>query len=172
MPPASEIHVTTGQSGKYSSGVVYLGESRCSVKQGYISDVSGGGVNNTCPTSPDTDGRNAQGRLTFDTAGNLYGVTGEGGQTGYGTVYELKPMAGGKWKETIIHNFSNDANGSIPEGGVVVDSRGNLYGATDYGGTVCGCGVVYRLSHDGHGGWAYTVLHTFAGPMAQDRPAV
>jgi uncharacterized repeat protein (TIGR03803 family) len=44
-----------------------------------------------------------------------------------------------------------------------MDKTGNLYGTTIYGGSGCGCGVVYRLAPNTKGKWTYTVLHTFVG---------
>lgn len=41
------------------------------------------------------NGWNPESNLTFDSAGNLYGVTNQGGTSGYGTVFKLTPNAGG-----------------------------------------------------------------------------
>ena len=49
--------------------------------------------------------------LIFDSSGNLYGTTTEGGDTscgngiGCGTVFELTPKAGGGWIEKVLHSF-------------------------------------------------------------------
>jgi uncharacterized repeat protein (TIGR03803 family) len=108
------------------------------------------------------------GSLVFDTSGNLYGVTPVGGtnicfsEYDCGTVYELSPGRNGRWKERVLYNFSQGAGGNGPVG-VVMDQAGNLYGATFYGGSACGCGVVFKLSPRAHGQWKYTVLHRFSG---------
>jgi uncharacterized repeat protein (TIGR03803 family) len=102
--------------------------------------------------------------VVFDAAGNLYGATVTGGPKGAGTVFKLAPEAKGGWKETLLYDFPEPANGEIPSGGVVFDSAGNVYGATAQGGIgPCynGCGVVYKLSPDAKGKWNYTVLHKF-----------
>jgi uncharacterized repeat protein (TIGR03803 family) len=72
--------------------------------------------------------------------------------------------------ETTIYSFKGGSDGSGPVGGMVRDSNGNLYGMTEYGGTgncgsgsFAGCGTVFELSPDGHGGWAETVIYSFAG---------
>src|SRR5215472_9499727 len=68
--------------------------------------------------------------VIFDAAGNLYGTTSGGGTYSGGTVYELSPLAGGGWTETILHSFNNSnlVDGCEPYGGLAIDSAGNLYG--------------------------------------------
>jgi uncharacterized repeat protein (TIGR03803 family) len=101
--------------------------------------------------------------LFMDGSGALYGTTINGGCCG-GVVFKLTPKGGGRWKETTLYEFQGGANGFLPGPGVVMDKRGNLYGATDGGGSAqCSCGVVYELSPKKSGKWKYTVLHTFIG---------
>jgi len=99
--------------------------------------------------------------VTFDTAGNLYGVASGGGSSNNGTVYELMPGKNGSWTEKTLTSF-NGKLGSTPVTPVVFDSKGNLYGATKLGGTN-GVGVVYELSPSSSGKWTLTVLHNFGG---------
>lgn len=108
---------------------------------------------------PDTD-------LIVDRAGNLYGTTVEGGDSGSGTVFMLAPSSQG-WTETVLYSFRGGADGSEPYGGVTLDGAGNLYGTTVVGGTggTCvdsGCGVVFKLTRSG-GTWTETVIHNFLG---------
>jgi uncharacterized repeat protein (TIGR03803 family) len=73
------------------------------------------------------------GALIFDTAGSLYGITGQGGAYGDGNVYKLTPMSGGKrWKETVLHVYKRPG---FPLGGLIFDGAGNLYGTTQGNGT-------------------------------------
>ena len=51
------------------------------------------------------DGERPMGNLVFDTAGNLYGITANGGSLGCGIVYQLTP-SGGSWSESVIHTFT------------------------------------------------------------------
>ncbi len=82
-----------------------------------------------------TDGVNPSANLIFDSAGNLYSTTLTGGTFGQGTVFELTPSAGGTWTESILHSFDNQtSDGYNPNGGVVLDAAGNLYGVTASGG--------------------------------------
>lgn len=108
--------------------------------------------------------------LVFDSRGNLYGTTGEGGgfnvcAGGCGTVFELSPPAAGSnsWKETILHAFSSP-DGSQPMSQLVIDSAGKLYGTTYHGGA-SGLGVVFRLARPARGttAWTESILHSFGG---------
>jgi uncharacterized repeat protein (TIGR03803 family) len=113
--------------------------------------------------------------VTLDAAGNLYGTTLNGGSStlcagfGCGIVYKLTPTATGPWKETVLHTFADGPDGAGPWGGVILDSKGNLYGTVQDGGdlSVCngiGCGAVFELSPLSNGTWRFQVLHTFEGP--------
>ncbi len=95
--------------------------------------------------------------LVFDNAGNLYG-TAEGGTHGRGVVFELTPSGSG-WTKTILYNFAGGNDGAFPFGGVVLDSAGNLYGSTTYGGSAGG-GTIFELSPSS-GGWAQSTLCSF-----------
>jgi uncharacterized repeat protein (TIGR03803 family) len=112
-----------------------------------------------------SDGSQPTAGLTPDGAGNYYGTTLVGGIFGFGTIFELSPGSGGGWTETVLYNFTGTADGSQPTSSVVLDSSGNLYGSTEFGGTYCapyGCGVTFKLSKSG-GQWKETVLYTFTG---------
>lgn len=105
--------------------------------------------------------------LTTDRLGNLYETTPVGGVSGTGTVFELVPGSNGTWKERILHNFTNGADGGYPLAGVILDTAGNIYGTTQQGGIVssnCGsgsCGVVFELVKADN--WQETVLYSFSG---------
>jgi hypothetical protein len=109
-----------------------------------------------------------------DSSGNLYGTTqagGEGACTAYGvagcgTVFELSPNSNGGWTETVLYSFQDGSDGATPEGGLVFDQAGNLYGTTQSGGGEggCsaigsgGCGTAFELSPNSNGGWTETVI--------------
>ena len=83
--------------------------------------------------------------LTFDQAGNAYGVTAYGGtECSCGVVYKLIPGSNGKWTYSVLHAFTG-ADGAFPESGVILDGKGNLYGTTEGGGS-SGVGVVYQIT--------------------------
>jgi hypothetical protein len=68
-------------------------------------------------------------------------------------------------------SVTKNHDGAWPNGGVVFDGKGNLYGTTAFGGsggkprtcTSAGCGVVFELSPPAQQGdpWTETVLHNF-----------
>ncbi len=109
-------------------------------------------------TGQNGDGAGASSGLTFDRAGHLFGTTEQGGSTGYGTVYELAHSKSG-WKESVLYEFSGTTDGAGPNSGLIMDSSGNLYGTTNYGGT-SGWGTVFELEHSSTG-WTEKVLYSF-----------
>lgn len=107
------------------------------------------------------DGGTPSAGVILDAAGNLYGVTQWGGMHGHGVVFQLTPASDGTWSETVLYNFTGGADGDQPLGGLVIDSGGNLYGTTGFGGDpVAGCGTLFKLSPS-TSGWAFSLLHTF-----------
>jgi uncharacterized repeat protein (TIGR03803 family) len=113
------------------------------------------------------DGVHPVGSLIFDTEGNLYGTTLDGGadQCECGTVFQLSPMANGKWNRTVLHRFTGK-DGANPFAGLIFDAAGNLYGTTWLGGRAASpcdsyCGVVFELSPGAKGEWTETILHEF-----------
>jgi uncharacterized repeat protein (TIGR03803 family) len=116
------------------------------------------------------DGSSPQAGLVFDSAGNLYGTTWQGGLYGGGVAFKLVPVSGGGWTYSVIYNFgATYAAGEGPQAGLVIDSAGNLYGSTISGGNTGGscsnlsCGVIFELSPSSGGTWTETVLHSFSG---------
>lgn len=115
------------------------------------------------------DGAKPLGTLMFDDKGNLYGTTNLGGPTNVGSVFELSPPAtpGGAWSETVLCFFGavlGIPDGQNPNGKLVMDPDGNLYGTTFYGGQaeIGGRGTVFELIHPSSGGtWTKRILYTF-----------
>ncbi|MBS0431292.1 MAG: hypothetical protein JSS21_02640 [Proteobacteria bacterium] len=106
-------------------------------------------------SGPPDDGYQPSGSVRFDAAGNLYGITYEGGILGYGAIFKI--AKGGI--ETIVHSFDGGTGGRFPSSSVVIDSTtGDMYGTTEWGGD-SSSGVLYKLGADG----TFTVLHSFDG---------
>jgi hypothetical protein len=112
-----------------------------------------------------------QGGLAFDGSGNIFGTTALGGFYGGGVVYEVSPPAhrGGSWTEKTLHSFGAGLDGFFPLAGLAVDSAGDIFGTTEFGGdytAYCqsGCGTAYELLPSAHGdAWTYTIIQLFNG---------
>lgn len=107
-----------------------------------------------------SDGGNPFATLIRDSSGNLYGTTYGGtynptcGTSGCGVVFKLDPTG----NETPLYTFNGTPDGQNPVGGVVMDSAGNFYGTTAYGGAN-GYGTVFMLNAAG----VEKILQSFTG---------
>jgi len=102
-------------------------------------------------TANGTDGNSPFAPLTLDSAGNLYGSTGNGGSADAGTLFKISSAG----KETILYSFAGGKDGANPVGRLALDDAGNLYGTT--GGGAFERGTVFKLTAAGR----KTVLHSF-----------
>lgn len=98
-----------------------------------------------------TDGETPTGALIQATDGYLYGTTGGGGASGYGTVFKITLNG----KLTTVHSFSN-TDGSNPSAGLIQAANGDFYGTTYYGGPY-GQGTVFKIAPSG----VLTTLYSF-----------
>jgi uncharacterized repeat protein (TIGR03803 family) len=94
-----------------------------------------------------SDGQRPYEALIFDSTGNLYGTTFAGGTSKGGAVFKLTRGTNGRWTEKVVHEFScSDTGGCEPIGGLILDGKGNLYGATFSGSCQNGCGTVFEIT--------------------------
>jgi uncharacterized repeat protein (TIGR03803 family) len=169
---SGNLYGTTLQGGTHGFGAVYqlTPQANGSYKQTVLYSFGGYPI----------DGSNPTAALLLDSAGNLYGTTGQGGDSanckgiqrnpvGCGTVFELQPIAGGGWTELMLHSFTGaTTDGATPAGSLIFDSNGNLFGTTAIGGKKncasggadSGCGTVFELS-PGNGNWTENILYEF-----------
>jgi uncharacterized repeat protein (TIGR03803 family) len=107
------------------------------------------------------DGGGPTGNLYLDPKNNIHGTTTHGG-IGSGVVFELSP--GKPWTETVLHNFVGGKDGIYPNGGLISDGHGTLYGTTSGGGSD-EYGIVFRLSPPTKSGdaWTEATLYAFQG---------
>jgi uncharacterized repeat protein (TIGR03803 family) len=123
-------------------------------------------------TGMNGDGAEPQnGQLAFDASGNIYGTTESGGANVYcGAFYKLTRKAR-KWTEEIPYSFqcNNQNFAPVPQGGVIFDKAGNLYGTTIEGGQY-NEGTVYQLTPSGST-WNLNVLHSFNFQLDGASPA-
>jgi uncharacterized repeat protein (TIGR03803 family) len=119
-------------------------------------DRNGGGETVDYSFTGGSDGANPVGGLIQDGSFNLYGTTKNGGDSSFGTVFELVAFGGGM---KVLHTFTAALiDGANPEGSLVMDADGNLYGTTLEGGTL-NQGTVFRITPRGK----EKVLHSFDG---------
>lgn len=90
-----------------------------------------------------TNGNAPQSGVTFDSNGNLFGTTQQGGPSTVGTVFEI---AKGSSLITNVASFTGSgSNGAIPLSDVTFDSSGNLFGTTENNGTYSK-GTLYKIA--------------------------
>ena len=95
--------------------------------------------------------------MIMDSGGNLYGTTDQGGASGDGTIFEVAKATS---TITTLASF-NGANGASPEGTLIMDTSGNLYGTTGGGGASgMNDGTVFELVK---GSGTITTLASFNG---------
>jgi len=135
MDPAGALYGTTAYGGLAGEGVAF----KLVGKKETV-------LHSFCSWPNCDDGAYIGSGLIMDAAGNLYGTATFGGDTdcGCGVVYKLA----GK-KETILHAFKGPPDGGEPVSTLYMDSSGNLYGTTAYGGTFnYSAGTVFEVSPD------------------------
>ena len=111
------------------------------------------------------DGANPAGGLVMDPSGNLYGTTAGGGPVdanGYGHGVAFKLDASNSYAESVLHSFKPSlGDGGGPQGDLVMDGSGNLYGTTVAGGCLPLCyGTVFELNTSS---LTETLVYSFAG---------
>lgn len=76
--------------------------------------------------------------------GSIYGFTESEGANGFGSVFKLTPHKG-SWIFTDLHDFTGGAGGVLLYGSVAVDSKGNVFGTTNEGGSE-NQGLVFQIA--------------------------
>jgi len=156
---AGNLYGTTSGGGAYAYGTVFE----------LLPKAGGGWTEKIIHSfgSSATDGQNPTSSLIFDSFGNLYGTTVNGGSDYFGTAFELSPGKSGSWTVKIVHNFgsADSTDGWFPSAGLIFDSSGDLYGTTSAGGTYAK-GEVFELTPNGYGAWMGTTLHSFGDGAA------
>jgi len=151
------FYSTTFSGGKYGNGVVFeLARPKAPSKVWTETVLYNFGANHE-------DGAEPIAGVTFDKEGNLYGTTSVDGQYSYGNVYQLVPGTSG-WTENILHQFELLSDGGTPYAGIVIDTAGNLFGATTEGGQggTNGGGTVFEISPNGSS-WTFNTIASLAG---------
>lgn len=141
-------------AGMFAAAVVLASTLTAQVSEQVILNFSG--YNGIQPQSP----------LLQDASGHLYGTALGGGDKssacpgGCGVVFELAPKTGGGWNYRRLYSFTGN-NDFLPEGRLVFDAAGNLYGIAAGNGITAG--EVFRLSRASNGQWTESIIHAFGG---------
>jgi len=116
------------------------------------------------------DGAYPYSPLVFDSAGNLYGTTSEGGTgkcndgegdiIGCGTVFKLSPAKSG-WTESVLYNFTRHEFGE-PGAPLVFTKDGSLYSTAGYD--------VFRVKPSGRA-WKKSTIYEFSEGIAGTIPS-
>ncbi len=155
---AGNIYGTTTNGGVHGGGTVFeLTPSGGGYTESVLYNFAG---------SP--DGSWPFAGVTLDSAGNLYGTTGNGGtgqgcEWGCGTAFQLTP-SNGNWQENILVNFdfgrAGLEGGYFPYSPLALDASGNFYGTTIYSGQNSLNGIVFKLTPSG-GGFTTSLVYAF-----------
>jgi uncharacterized repeat protein (TIGR03803 family) len=139
---SGNFYGTTQAGGAYNGGTVF--ELTPSGTETVLWNF-GNGKDGSAPDGP-----------VLNVNGTLYGTTRLGGATApfYGTVWELTPSG----TETVLQSFGIGKDGGQPDGNVVMDKRGNLYGNCHAYGAH-GDGTVFKLAPSGK----LKIIHAFDG---------
>jgi uncharacterized repeat protein (TIGR03803 family) len=147
---AGNIYGTTSFGGSTFNGTTFeLTPSGSGFTEDVLYSFTGG-----------NDGADPVAGVISDAAGNLYGTAGAGGAFGFGTVFELTGSGSSRTEQTL-YSFQDASDGGIPNGGLIFDTSGNLYGTTSSGGAGGG-GTVFKLTPSA-GSFTFTLLFSFTG---------
>lgn len=173
---AGNLYGTAYQGGANNSGIVWR-----QTPSGAYQDLHDfGGTITNASGAKGPDGEYPECPVTFDSAGNLYGTTFQGGPFNPfggagGNVWEIKN--GGGYVD--LHDFGGNTldtngmtgpDGNHPGSGVTLDSHGNLFGVTTNGGQFSnkygGFGMAWEIGAS----IGYVDLHDFGSTQGNGVP--
>jgi uncharacterized repeat protein (TIGR03803 family) len=124
-------------------GTTYFGGN---AGDGVVFELTAGGqysaLYSFCAQTNCTDGSEPMAAVTLDSSGNIFGTTSRGGGGNFGTMFEIASSA----FQTIYSfcSLSGCSDGGYPYGTLALDSKGDIFGTTQYGGAH-DLGEVYEL---------------------------
>jgi uncharacterized repeat protein (TIGR03803 family) len=153
--------VLLGNNGEVFGAAQFGSELACKLGCGSLFRLDAAGTLHILHKfSGGADGASPIGPLVQDASGNLYGVAQSGGDhncpthflfpgAGCGVVFKIDSHN----VLTVLHTFAGKADGAVPQGGLLLDAAGNLFGTTLKGGHSDN-GTIFKIASDG----TYTVL--------------
>jgi len=111
------------------------------------------------------DGKMPMGGIVIDASENLYGTTAVGGAHDHGVIFELVANEDkSDWSYSLLYSFcgqSSCTDGDGPQGSLIQDVNGALYGVTSGGGND-GHGTIFALTPNAsRTKWKYKTLFSF-----------
>jgi uncharacterized repeat protein (TIGR03803 family) len=142
MDKHGKLYGTTQAGGAGNNGGVVFELTPNTAKTVYTETV----LYSFCSLAVCSDGSTPLSGLVMNKAGDLYGTTQAGGESGLGTAYELKlnPIKH-TYSERVFYSFCSlggCTDGSSPLAGLTLQRHGRLIGTTDFGGTA-GKGIIF-----------------------------
>jgi len=151
---AGDLFGTTSEGGANGYGTVF---EIAKTGNGYA------GTPATLVSFTSAEGDFPSGSLIADAAGDLFGTTTFGGAKDAGTVFEIAKTDGGYASAPKILVSFDDHDGKYPQGSLIVDAAGDLFGTTGDGGAD-NDGVVFEITKTKHGyASTPTILVSFTG---------
>jgi len=167
IDPSGVLYGVTYGGGAMNQGAVYQ----------LVPPATAGGAwteNTLYSFTGGNDGGTPFGALSLDAQGNVYGSTIYGGASNSGTVFELiRPATtGAAWTEIVLYSFAGLTDGGNPNGSLIFNPTGRLYGTAPNGGSASS-GVIFQLSPPSTTGapWTYSVLYNFQGGSSGATPS-
>ncbi|HUB27074.1 MAG TPA: choice-of-anchor tandem repeat GloVer-containing protein [Tepidisphaeraceae bacterium] len=147
MDSSGNLYGTTSGGGTHDDGTIF-------------EIVNGSNTITTLASFDGTDGANPYDGVIMDSSGNLYGTAESGGADGLGDVFELPSGTG---TISVLGSFDG-TNGEGPASGLTIDSSGDLFGTTQFGGSNSNDGTVFEIVN---GSNTITTLASFNGADGQ-----
>jgi uncharacterized repeat protein (TIGR03803 family) len=110
------------------------------------------------------DGAAPNGGVAFITKDIVLGTTAGGGTSRAGTIFAVRPVKHGRFKETVLYTFLGGDDGANPTAGLTHGANGVLYGVCVNGGA-SNRGTVFQFSPPSltGGHWTESVIYSFGG---------
>ncbi len=99
---------------------------------GTIFEITKTGVFSTLASFGGTDGNSPQAGLLLDSSGDIFGTTNDGGEFGFGEIFELSKGSG---TIHVLTSLDGGSDGAFPQSTLVSDGHGKMIGIASEGGS-------------------------------------
>ncbi len=143
IDPAGNLYGTTGFGGSSGSGTTFK-----------LSPSASGWRFTRLNSFSSANGFSPESTPVLDADGRLFGTAAGGGAHDFGVLFSLSPPGHilpsvfSNWMETLLYSFADGNDGAVPDGSLVLDSSGNIYGTASTHGANGG-GTLYEFTNSG-----------------------